>query len=113
MLKRGDILFRTNGRIGPVSLVISEFEGRVFHDQLVKVNVDHELVTPEYLSFVLNSYFVDSQIQRHVSSSTTMFIMVQDLIKILIPVPDIEQRDEIVREIVNESSVEGENCRIS
>lgn len=107
VLKKGDILFRTKGRIGPASLVTTQLEGMAFHDHLVKINVDHELVTPEYLSLVLNSYIFDSQIQRYVSPSTTMFITVQDLIKILIPVPDINQQNEIVQQIVNESSIEG------
>ncbi|PFM92590.1 hypothetical protein COD05_06195 [Bacillus cereus] len=107
VLKKGDILFRTKGRIGPASLVTSEFEGMVFHDHLVKIKVDHKFVIPEYLSLVLNSYIADSQIQRYVSPSTTMFITVQDLIKILIPVPDINQQNKIVRQIVNESSIEG------
>lgn len=107
VLKKGDILFRIKGRIGPAALVTSEFEGMVFHDHLIKITVNHELVTPKYLSLALNSYIADSQIQRYVSPSTTMFITIQDLIKILIPVPDINQQNEIVRQIVNESSIEG------
>lgn len=100
VIKKGDILFRIKGRMGPAATVNSEFEGMIFHDHLVKISVNNKIVIPEYLSLVLNSYIVDSQIQHYVSPSTTVFMTVQDLNKILIPVPSIDEQNIIVHQII-------------
>jgi len=100
VVKKGDILFRIKGRIGPAALVNTELKGMVFHDHLVKIKVDNQTILPEYLSLILNSYIVDSQIQHYISPSTTVFITVQDLNKILIPVPNIDEQIKIVHKII-------------
>lgn len=98
-LVKGDILFRVKGSIGPAAIVGEEAKGYLFHDHLVRIQPNTEIVLPEYLSIILNSYLVDQQTKRYETSSSMRYISVKDLKSILIPIVDISIQKTIVEEL--------------
>jgi restriction endonuclease S subunit len=99
LLVKGDILYRVKGSIGPAAIVDEEANGYLFHDHLVRIQPKTEIVIPEYLSIILNSYLVDQQIKRYETSSSMRYISVKDLKSILIPIVDISIQRAIVEEL--------------
>lgn len=99
LLVKGDILYRVKGNIGPAAIVDEEANGYLYHDHLVRIQPKTEIVLPEYLSIILNSYIVDQQIKRYETSSSMRYISVKDLKSILIPIVDISIQRTIVEEL--------------
>lgn len=94
-----DIIFRHKGSIGPAAIVTGKNEGLLFHDQLLRLKVDPQIIDPKYLVILLNSFIIREQIKQYVTSSTTIFISKQNFGKLVIPVPTMSEQKMLVDQI--------------
>lgn len=94
-----DVLFRHKGIIGPAAIVGRENKGLIFHDHLLRLKVDPEIIDPNYLVILLNSFVIREQVKQYVTSSTISFISKQNFGKLLIPIPTINEQKSLVDQI--------------
>jgi restriction endonuclease S subunit len=94
-----DVLFRHKGTIGPAAIVERENQGLLFHDHLLRLKVDPEIIDPSYLVILLNSFVIREQVKQYVTSSTISFISKQNFGKLLIPIPTINEQKSLVDQI--------------
>lgn len=103
-LYKGDILFnRTNSAdlVGKVG--IFDLEGEfVFASYLIRLRADESKMIPDYLNFYLNSDLGQRRLLAYATPGASQTnISAGNLRKVLVPVPPLEEQQEIVR-ILNE-----------
>ena len=99
-IEKGDLLFArqslTLEGAGKCSLVKEVTEPTVFESHIIRCRVNKNLVTPEYLYYYFRSRFGRYKIECIVEQVAAAGIRGKDLIKIEIPVPDIQTQRGIV-----------------
>lgn len=100
-LKPGDVLFnRTNSPelVGKTSIYKGERQA-IYAGYLIKINNYSQLFSP-YLNYALNSYYAKSYCNQVKSDGVNQSnINAQKLGKFEIPLPPIEEQEEIVRQV--------------
>ena len=99
-IEKGDLLFArqslTLEGAGKCSLVKEVTEPTVFESHIIRCRVNKSLVLPEYLYYYFRSRFGRYKIECIVEQVAAAGIRGKDLIKIEIPVPDIQTQICIV-----------------
>ena len=99
-IEKGDLLFArqslTLEGAGKCSLVKEVTEPTVFESHIIRCRVNKSLVLPEYLYYYFRSRFGRYKIECIVEQVAAAGIRGKDLIKIEIPVPDIQTQRGIV-----------------
>ncbi len=102
-LHRGDVLFnRTNSAelVGKTAVYNKEFYEAVFASYLIRVRVDDEMFSPEFLSYYINSAFGRSYISSVVSQQVGQAnVNGTKLANMPIPYPHVSEQKMIVAEI--------------
>lgn len=100
-LERGDILIvRSNGSanlVGRGAVVDETAEGMAFAGYLIRLRLDRDAVTPEYVQLCLESPFIRASIERQARSTSGVHNINSAEVKAIpIPLPSLEQQMEIV-----------------
>ena len=99
-IEKGDLLFArqslTLEGAGKCSLVKEVTEPTVFESHIIRCRVNKSLVLPEYLYYYFRSRFGRYKIECIVEQVAAAGIRGKDLIKIEIPVPDMQTQRGIV-----------------
>jgi type I restriction enzyme S subunit len=112
-LKENDILvIRTNGNpdyVGRCATFSERVEPFVFASYLIRVRVDESTVRPEYIREFLNSPRGRSEMAGWIRSSAGNYnLSVGAMEKFQVPIPSLEEQDEIVGKIeATERTIEG------
>ncbi|MFA5002768.1 MAG: restriction endonuclease subunit S [Methanolinea sp.] len=103
LLQLGDVLFnRTNSAelVGKTAVFNRESYEAVFASYLIRVRVDNELYSPDFLSYYINSSFGRKYISSVVSQQVGQAnVNGTKLANMVIPYPDISEQKEIISEI--------------
>lgn len=105
-LKPGDLLYnRTNSAelVGKTGLYEGPEDSYTFASYLIRIRLDHNLVRPKYLNFVMNSpYFRETQVVPHIKKQTGQANVNGTILKnMLVPVPPLREQDDIIDRIEN------------
>jgi len=106
ILKPGDLLYnRTNSAelVGKTGLYEGPEDSYTFASYLIRIRLDHNLVRPKYLNFVMNSpYFRETQVVPHIKKQTGQANVNGTILKnMLVPVPPLKEQDNIIDRIDN------------
>ena len=98
--RRGDILIARIGTLGKAVLVDTDIEFSLFVS-VGLVRFDHQSANPEFLRFVLNSPFVESEFDRiKIGGGThTNKLNLGDLHTVALPLPPIAEQRRIVSKV--------------
>lgn len=101
--KEGDILVNSTGEgtIGRTSLVTSEYTNLMYDSHVLLLRVNKALLNPLFLTYLLNSYYGQEQINRLKSAQSTKQteLGIGNLKKIRFPLPPIPIQTKIVNHI--------------
>ncbi|MDI3491587.1 MAG: type restriction enzyme subunit [Thauera sp.] len=103
-LKQGDLLFtRYNGTlefVGVCARVPADLPDYVYPDKLIRVRVNKESVSPQFVELAFGSESARRQVEEFVKSSAGQKgIAGGDLKSVKIPVPPLAEQHEIVRRV--------------
>ncbi|MGI8583801.1 MAG: restriction endonuclease subunit S [Chitinophagaceae bacterium] len=99
ILKEGDILItQTGGKTGNLCVVPKEFEGANCH-ALIILKANKKKIIPEYLFFVLKSYYGESKLYSIRTGALHPHLNSTIVCDVNIPVPPLETQQEIVSKI--------------
>ena len=106
-VKPGDILFTTRGTIGRCSVFPSDMQRGVLHPCLIRIQIDEQLVLPEWIvAYANNSSFFIENVKLESNSTIIDVIYGSTLKEVSLPIPPREEQIAIVQHI------EGEIARI-
>lgn len=99
-IRYGDIIINNIGTyLGAASMIEEKIENTFISQHVVLIRANESFILPDYLAVALNSDFVKEQIYRKANGSVMPSISMENLRKLEIPVPDIEEQKYIVRQI--------------
>ncbi|MBT2716972.1 restriction endonuclease subunit S [Bacillus sp. ISL-57] len=95
--KKGDIIFsRANTRelVGASAIVPKDYEDLILPDKLWKINLNKEIITPEYFYTVINTKRIRNQFSKNATgtSGSMLNISMQKFKQIEIYLPSIERQ---------------------
>ncbi len=98
--RRGDILIGRIGTLGKAVLVDTDIEFSVFVS-VGLIRFDHQCVNPEYLRFVINSPFVETEFDRiKIGGGThTNKLNLGDIHTVAFPLPPLPEQHRIVAKV--------------
>jgi len=102
VLENGDVLVVMTDLTKEMTIlgntIILKSESTVLHNQRIgKVEIlDHELISPEFLSFVMNSGHVKNHVKDTATGTTVRHTSPTKILEPLIPVPSIQEQKEIM-----------------
>lgn len=95
-VERGNVLITIVGAIGRVAVVESDIK-MVFQRSVCVVGVKSEIVMPRFLRYVLESNSVQTYIASQASGAAQKGMYLNQIEKIIIPIPPLPIQEEIVR----------------
>lgn len=99
-IRYGDIIINNIGTyLGAAAMVEEEISNTFISQHVVLIRAINSLILPGYLAVALNSDFVKEQIYRKANGSVMPSISLENLKKLEIPVPNIEEQKYILSEI--------------
>jgi type I restriction enzyme S subunit len=101
----GDILYSREGTIGIACQIPQRIE-LCLGQRMVIIRAG-DLISPEYLTIVLNSDVILSKVKKLTVGTTVPRINMKDIRAFMIPLPSIEEQNEIVRRVESLFSMEG------
>lgn len=112
LLQPGDLLYnRTNSAelVGKTGLFDGREDAYTFASYLIRIRLDHSLVRPQYLNFVMNSpFFRATQIVPKIKKQTGQANVNGTFLKnMLVPLPPTEEQDSVIKQIEELSKVCG------
>ena len=101
LLKNKDILIQRSNTpeyVGTACLFTGRNDEFIFPDLMIRIAANEKLLSPEFLVFIINSYYGKSYFQSHASgTSQSMPKINQGVIKaFLVPLPPLEEQHRIV-----------------
>lgn len=98
-LKPGDILISIRGTIGRVTEVPPELDGANITQDTARLSIKSD-VDPAYIRMILESSYVQRQIEARITGLAVQGINIGELRKIKIPVPDSRTQSDLVEKIM-------------
>lgn len=102
---KGDILINSTGEgtIGRCAIVTKDNEGLLYDSHILLLRLNKNRMHPQYFELVFNSSYVQEQITKVKSARTTKQteLGIENLKRILIPIPPIEVQQKIVEEVTS------------
>lgn len=108
-LKKDDLLFTTIGHLGTTAIV-QEYLGEAnINQNVVKIEVNKEYISPEYLSIYLNSFIAKFQINNMFTGNIQKILTYPKIKKIKIIIPkDRNIVEKITNNVKNAMKLDGE-----
>ena len=98
-IKGGDILMTCSGTVGRIAVVPEQAKPGLINQALLKLSLDHEVVETPFFVYLFK-YTIEQAIQQNTRGSAMVNISsVEDLRRILLPIPPIPEQRQIVEEI--------------
>jgi restriction endonuclease S subunit len=101
--KEGDILINSTGEgtLGRASTITSYYTNLLYDSHVLLLRVNKELMYPDFFTFVLNSFYGQQQVNSLKSAQSTnqTELGIENLKKILFPVPPLPIQQKIVNHI--------------
>lgn len=94
-LKKGDILLSARG-IFRAAVFVGEQEDCIAASSTYIIRITDKNITPAYLSIYLNSKAGQNQIRQHLTGGTVQTLLRRDLETFQIPIPSLEQQENII-----------------
>jgi type I restriction enzyme S subunit len=95
-VKPGDVLITIRGSTGVSAVFPHDAKKGIIHTNLAIIRVNKEMVCPEYLSLLINSYsLVKLQIINFSLSTTIGALYAKHIKKIKIPLPPLPEQQKI------------------
>ncbi|WP_148629639.1 N-6 DNA methylase [Bacillus sp. E214] len=99
-IQSNDILLNNiSTYLGSAALASSELNGSYFSQHVILIRPNISVVLPEYLEVILNSEYLNNQLLYMSTGSVMPSISLQNLKKLLIPLPSIKSQEYIVNEL--------------
>jgi len=108
--QKGDVLFSKDGTVGKVALVGVSIPFVVL-SSIAILSPNHELVSSEYLAWVLKSPSVQSMAVDKKTGTALRRLILRDLNSILIPLPPLDEQKRIVAKLDEVSTRVGDYGR--
>ena len=99
-LKQDDVLLTITGSYGLAAVVSKDIGETNINQHIVKIELDQSKITPQYLSFYLNSELSRSQMDRAVTGSSRLALDYSSIraLKIACPI-ELTEQEKITKEI--------------
>lgn len=108
LTQENDIIINSTGEgtIGRASLITKQHEGLLYDSHLLLLRLDIKKINPAFLVMLINHEYGQSQIESLKSAKSTKQteLGVQNLLKVLFPLPPKRKQDSIVKFILNKKS---------
>ena len=99
-LRKNDILFaRTGGTVGKSFLVDEEPENAVFAGYLIRTQYDDKKLNPKYMKMFMESQIYWDQLKNGTIATAQPNCNGQTLSKMILPLPPLEEQQEIVKKV--------------
>lgn len=96
----GDILFSKDGTIGRTVVVRHELDF-VVASSLIIIRPNKNLLNPDFLNFLCQSYVVTGQVESYVKGAGLPRLSIQNLLKVIGVFPSIEEQMSIASFLLN------------
>lgn len=94
----GDILITTRGTIGRTSIVPNNAPRGVIHPCLIRIRFDNSKILDSYLIKIFNdTNILSEQLKIHSNATTIDVVYTQNLVSLLIALPNIPTQQQIVK----------------
>jgi type I restriction enzyme, S subunit len=103
-LTAGNVLISRVGTIGKSALVTKEIEGAIVNQHITIVELNEEILLPEFFVLYLNTSWATEQFNQRASGSAQQFIKLGDIKELIVPVPNLQKQQEIVNDIMEKIS---------
>lgn len=100
--KAGDILITKDGTIGIAAMVPGDFMNFSIFVSVAAIRPKVNMVVAKYLEIMINSEIVQKQIYRQTRGAVLVHLLLEEIRKLLIPLPPLEIQRQIVK-IMNEA----------
>lgn len=108
-LKKDDLLFTTIGHLGTTAIVPEYLGEANINQNVVKIEINKDYISPEYLSVYLNSFISKFQINNMFTGNIQKILTYPKIKKIKIIIPnDVNIVDEITKNVKNAIKLDGE-----
>lgn len=94
--KSGDILITKDGTIGIASMVPIDFVKFSIFVSVASIRPKVKMIMPKFLEIMINSPIVQKQIYRQTRGAVLVHLLLEEIRKLLIPVPPFEIQENIV-----------------
>ena len=108
-VQAGDVLVSLVGTYGKTMIVPEEHEPGIINPRLVKITLDRQKMTPEFLVNVFTQEQTVAQMQSVSHGGTMSILGMQTLKRLQIPVPPVETQQAIVAGIEEEQALVSAN----
>ncbi len=92
----GDILITKDGTIGIAAMVPDDFVSFSIFVSVAAIRPNSKMVIPQFLEIMINSPIVQRQIYRQTRGAVLVHLLLEEIRKLLIPVPFLEMQERIV-----------------
>ena len=99
-----DVLISCVGTFGKIAVVPNDVEPGIINPRLIKVSPNRNLVAPNYLGEALSSKLIFEQLERVSRGGTMGVINLGLLSEILIPLPPLDEQEEILSFLKNKKT---------
>ena len=97
--RQGDILLSKNGTVGIAKMVSWDWDFSIFVSLALIRLKDDSGVTPQFAELLINSPIVARQIAIQSKQGTVTNLHLEEIRKFIIPIPDLREQQNIVREV--------------
>ena len=97
-LKQGDLLTVQSGHVGTTAVVPKKYDGANCH-ALILTRLRASIVSPDFVAYYFNSQTGRLRLSNHFVGSTIIHLNTSDLKRFTIPIPELDEQEEIVKTI--------------
>ena len=109
IIKKDDIILARTGETYGKTMIFEEYYQSVFASFLIRLNFNREKIFPKYYWVFAQSQDYISQAERLMTGGGQPQFNGNAIVKILIPMPTIEEQKAIVEEVENEMALVGQS----
>ena len=102
-IQENDILLTCAGTLGKIAIVPKEHERGIINSVLMRLRVKNNALLPQYLKYLLESEMMQNELlNQSLGTSIKNMRAGKEIKQLLIPVPSIEEQQDIVDQLEQE-----------